>query len=57
MKAVAAFPGERQVRLVEQEPPRVLAPTAVQLRMLEVGVCGTDKEIAAFKYGTSVKWM
>ncbi len=52
MKAVAVFPGKRQVQLIEQEPPRLAAPTAVRLRMLEVGVCGTDREICAFQYGT-----
>src|SRR3989454_3905046 len=52
MKAVAVFPGKRQVQLIEQDPPRLAAPTAVRLRMLEVGVCGTDREICAFQYGT-----
>src|SRR5262249_44981300 len=27
-------------------------PTEVKLRMLEVGICGTDKEICSFEYGT-----
>ena len=45
MKAVAVVPGKRQVQLIEQEPPRLAAPTQVRLRMLEVGVCGTDREI------------
>src|SRR5881628_1894854 len=52
MKAVAVVPGKRQVQLIEQEPPRLAAPTQVRLRMLEVGVCGTDREICAFQYGT-----
>ena len=52
MKAVAVFPGKRQVQLIEQEPPPLASPTAVRLRMLEVGVCGTDREICAFQYGT-----
>jgi threonine dehydrogenase-like Zn-dependent dehydrogenase len=52
MKAVAVFPGTRQVRLIEQEAPRVATPTHVKLRMLDVGVCGTDREICAFQYGT-----
>src|SRR2546426_818964 len=52
MKAVAVFPDKREVRLIEQEPPRLEAPTQVKLRMLEVGVCGTDREICAFQYGT-----
>ncbi|TMB47326.1 MAG: glucose dehydrogenase, partial [Deltaproteobacteria bacterium] len=52
MKAVAVVPGKRQVQLIEQEPPRLGSPTQVGLRMLEVGVCGTDREICAFQYGT-----
>src|SRR5262249_57822341 len=27
-------------------------PTEVKLRMLEVGICGTDREIGSFQYGT-----
>ena len=52
MKAIAVFPGRREVKLIEQERPTLRAPTDVKLRMLDVGVCGTDREIAAFQYGT-----
>jgi threonine dehydrogenase-like Zn-dependent dehydrogenase len=52
MKAVAVVPGAREVRLVEQDAPTIAAPTHVMLRMLDVGVCGTDREICAFQYGT-----
>src|SRR5438128_10123893 len=52
MKAIAVFPSRREVKLIEQEPPTPRAPTDVKLRMLEVGICGTDREIAAFQYGT-----
>src|SRR5438552_1234763 len=52
MKAIAVFPGRREVKLIEQEHPTLRAPTDVKLRMLDVGVCGTDREIAAFQYGT-----
>jgi threonine dehydrogenase-like Zn-dependent dehydrogenase len=52
MKAVAVNPGTRRVELIEQEAPRLTAPTHVKLRMLDVGVCGTDREICAFQYGT-----
>jgi threonine dehydrogenase-like Zn-dependent dehydrogenase len=30
----------------------VAAPTDVLLRVLDVGICGTDREIAAFEFGT-----
>jgi len=52
MKAVAVFPGSREVAVVEQEAPRLLQPDQVMLRMLDVGICGTDKEICSFEYGT-----
>ncbi|WP_224240502.1 glucose 1-dehydrogenase [Hyalangium gracile] len=53
MKAVAVFPKSRQVRVLEDAPePRLGSPTQVRVRTLEVGVCGTDKEIADFRYGT-----
>jgi len=51
MKAVAVFPAGRAIRLVDHPEPSIAAPTDVKLRILEVGVCGTDKEIAAFEYG------
>jgi threonine dehydrogenase-like Zn-dependent dehydrogenase len=52
MNAIAAFPKNREVLLVNHEAPSLTSPTAVKLRMLEVGVCGTDREICAFQYGT-----
>jgi glucose 1-dehydrogenase len=51
MKAVAAFPKERAVRLIDAEEPELAAPTQVKLKILDVGICGTDKEIASFAYG------
>src|SRR5574341_1620551 len=52
MKAIAVTPKDRQVTLINHEAPRLSAPTDVKLRMLEAGVCGTDREICAFDYGT-----
>lgn len=52
MKAVSVFPGRREVRLTDEREPELRTPTDVKLRMLEVGICGTDKEIAACQYGT-----
>ena len=37
--------------MVEHDEPLVANPGDVRLRMLEVGICGTDREIAAFEYG------
>src|SRR5271157_6256179 len=52
MKAVAVFPESRQVKLIEQDVPRISRPDQVLLRLLDVGICGTDKEICSFEYGT-----
>jgi threonine dehydrogenase-like Zn-dependent dehydrogenase len=52
MEAIAVTPQKRRVEIIHQTEPKVLSPTDVKLRMLEAGVCGTDKEICAFEYGT-----
>ncbi|HEV2799010.1 MAG TPA: glucose 1-dehydrogenase [Pyrinomonadaceae bacterium] len=52
MKAVAVFPEAKEIKIVEHEEPGLSSPTEVKLRVLEVGICGTDKEICAFEYGT-----
>ena len=52
MKALAAFPSSREIRLIDHPEPMVSGPTEVKLRILEVGVCGTDREITSFEYGT-----
>lgn len=51
MKAVAVYPAKQAVNIIDIAEPRIAAPTQVKLRMLEVGVCGTDKDICAFAYG------
>ena len=53
MKAVAVFPAERRIGVVDHPEPQIASPTQVKLRMLDVGICGTDKEIGAFDYGTA----
>jgi len=52
MKAMAVFPATREIKLIEHPEPQIAAPTEVKLRMLEVGICGTDRDIATFVYGT-----
>ena len=46
MKAIAVVPGTPDVRLVERPEPEVRAGDQVKLRVLEVGICGTDREEA-----------
>ena len=52
MKAIAAYPSTKEVRVIEQHAPYLTEPDHVRVRMLEIGICGTDKEICAFEYGT-----
>jgi threonine dehydrogenase-like Zn-dependent dehydrogenase len=52
MKALAVFPSSREVRLIDTPEPSIAGPTDVKLRILEAGVCGTDREITSFQYGT-----
>ena len=52
MKAVGVFPERHAVELVSVEEPRITSPDQVKIRVLEVGVCGTDREICDFQYGT-----
>jgi len=52
MKTIAVTPRVKEVQIINQPEPKVSSSTDVKLRMLEAGVCGTDKEICAFEYGT-----
>jgi glucose 1-dehydrogenase len=52
MKAVAVFPRSREIKVIEQKEPEISQPDEVMLRMLDVGICGTDWEICTFEYGT-----
>jgi threonine dehydrogenase-like Zn-dependent dehydrogenase len=47
MKAIALTPGTTNVHLVDRPEPRVQAPSEVKLRVLQVGICGTDREEAS----------
>lgn len=52
MRAVSIVPTGCSVRLLDSAVPALRTPSDVKVRMLEVGICGTDKEIAACQYGT-----
>jgi threonine dehydrogenase-like Zn-dependent dehydrogenase len=48
MRAIAINPGDaHSTRLVERAEPRIEAPDQIKLRVLRVGICGTDREEAA----------
>jgi glucose 1-dehydrogenase len=52
MKAVAVFPDKRDYKVIDHPEPHLGAPTQARIRMLDIGICGTDKEIVEFQYGT-----
>src|SRR5918992_59939 len=52
MQAIAVTPSCKQIAIIDLPEPQILRPTDVKLRMIEAGVCGTDREICAFEYGT-----
>jgi threonine dehydrogenase-like Zn-dependent dehydrogenase len=52
MKAITVSPATRSIALQNvAEPTSRLEPGEVRVRILDVGVCGTDREICCFDYG------
>lgn len=51
VKAIAVFPQANEIRLVEHPEPQITHPSQVKLKILEVGVCGTDRHICALAFG------
>ena len=52
MRAVGVIPSKREVALFQHHTPVISAATDVKIRTIEVGICGTDREICTFAYGT-----
>ncbi len=52
MRAVAVFPSSKTIQIVDHPSPVIERDTEVLLDVLDVGICGTDREIARFDYGT-----
>jgi threonine dehydrogenase-like Zn-dependent dehydrogenase len=52
MRAMAVFPDERELRIIELGAPTPRGEHDVTVRVREVGICGTDREISSFHYGT-----
>jgi threonine dehydrogenase-like Zn-dependent dehydrogenase len=47
MNAIAVIPGTPTVRVVDRPEPTIGAPDEVKIRVIRVGICGTDREEAA----------
>src|SRR5262249_54860383 len=53
MRAVCVFPTTQTIKVIQDHPePKLERESDVLLQMLEIGVCGTDREICRFDYGT-----
>jgi glucose 1-dehydrogenase len=52
MRAVAVFPEQRELRIVDVPAPKPRGEHDVTVRVREVGICGTDREICDFHYGS-----
>jgi threonine dehydrogenase-like Zn-dependent dehydrogenase len=46
MKAISLIPGSSDVELVDKTEPAIHSPDEVKMRVWQVGICGTDKEMA-----------
>jgi threonine dehydrogenase-like Zn-dependent dehydrogenase len=52
MRAVSVFPDTQTIKVIDDHPePKLERDSDVLLRMIDIGVCGTDREISRFDYG------
>ena len=51
MKGVGVVPAKKELRLIDHPEPAIAAPHELKMRTLQVGICGTDREICTFAYG------
>src|SRR5215471_1059343 len=52
MRAMAVFPERREIKIIDLPEPMRKGDRDVKVRVREVGICGTDREICGFHYGT-----
>ena len=51
MRAIGVRPAKKEVAIIDHDHPEITADTQVKVRSLDVGICGTDREICTFVYG------
>lgn len=44
MKAISIVPGQSGISIIDKEVPELVTPYDVKLKVLQVGICGTDRE-------------
>lgn len=47
MQALAITPGTTEIALIDRPEPKIQQPTELKVKVLQVGICGTDREEAA----------
>ncbi len=47
MKAIVLTPGTKNVRLVDRPEPQISSVDGIKLKVLRIGICGTDREETA----------
>src|SRR5437867_5556904 len=52
MKALAIFPEKKDIRIISIAEPRLDSTRQVLIHPLEIGICGTDRDIVRFEFGT-----
>lgn len=52
VRAVGVFPKKRTIDVIDIPEDRIEHDRDVKLHVLDVGICGTDREIAHFQYGS-----
>src|SRR5262249_24542791 len=55
MRALAVFPEAREVRIIDLPVPQATSEHDVTVRVREVGICATDRDISKFQYGAPPK--
>ena len=52
MQALAVYPKRKSIEIIDAPQPQLTGGTQLDLKVLDVGICGTDREIAEGHYGT-----
>jgi glucose 1-dehydrogenase len=56
MQAIAVVPETTTLRLVERPEPHIGTSDEIKVRMLRVGICGTDREQVADEIKAVLEW-
>ena len=55
MQAVGAIPKKKEVAILDHPKPTLSSDNEVIVKSIDVGICGTDREICTFVYGDPPK--